>query len=66
MGTPQTDPHQLLNLAADPAAASLRAELDAALTAKLRRCHDAFDPGYYLLGRLGVRLNENQDVDVEW
>ena len=63
----ETDPGQMRNLAEDPAAASLRARLEAALDRKLARHRDAFEPGWRILRRFNVPLTPlGDDVYHSW
>ena len=50
----EADPHQLRNLADDPAAASLRGELSSRLRAKLECANDPFLPGQAMLEHFGL------------
>ena len=54
----QADPLQINNRAADPACRAVRDELDAALTRRLRRISDSFEPGPVLLRKFNIRLSE--------
>lgn len=60
----EADPHQTRNLADDPDAAGVAAELDAQLRRRLDRLGDDFASGEELVARYGVALNERGDVYI--
>lgn len=60
----QADPYQSANRIADPALATVRAELDRRLNRDLARIGDDFLPGAEYLRRRGVRLGPHGDITI--
>jgi len=58
------DPWQLRNLIDDPAHAAKVADLDARLTARLRKVEDDFASGREIIRREKYRLNEAHDIAI--
>jgi arylsulfatase A-like enzyme len=60
----EADPFQMRNLAADPAAAELREDLDRRLTDKLRETGDDFRPGMEYIRQWGYTVDASGTVPI--